>query len=261
MIRTPQLAAAETWANDHRVLLEAAFARFSLEGQWPGLEQLQHDYEVSERHVDLRTLAWEMSPLLGFVEQDHLVLLIRALQYVPDASPLLACWHAVLVDAYEMWRADEQAILRFEDVLRVAGGDHALAHRALILLDREGWAFNGGGGSGAQWYRHIHSQVRVTRNTSSPNALIVARDNAVFVAPATPPLLERALTVSETANRLTVNRETPPSSPPHAHHPIYRRIGSLWSKTSHHPTGAGVLAIVIAAIIVGIADSVWQLLQ
>jgi len=94
--RHPLLTEADAWAAEHRDLLECCFGHFQGAGEWPTLEQLQHDYEVKGRDEDVSWLAFAMPRPLGFVEQQRLVLLVRALSHIPDAAPLLEDWCAVL---------------------------------------------------------------------------------------------------------------------------------------------------------------------
>jgi len=84
--RHPALTEADAWATEHRDLLERCFERFQEAGEWPSLEQLQHDYEVAGSDENVSRLAFAMPRPLGFVEQQRLVLLVRALSHVPGRA-------------------------------------------------------------------------------------------------------------------------------------------------------------------------------
>ena len=85
----PTLAEADAWGTRHVDLLASCFERFRQTGEWPTLEQLQHQFEIAGRDEDVSRLAFAMPRLLGFVEQQRMVLLIRALAYVPKRPPCL----------------------------------------------------------------------------------------------------------------------------------------------------------------------------
>jgi len=176
MQRHPALIEADAWAAEHRDLLECCFERFREAGEWPTLEQLQHDYEVAGREEDVSRLAFAMPRPLGFVEQQRLVLLVRALSHVPDAASLLEDWSAVLKLAYAKWRDDPSAQLTRADALQVLDGDPRRTRFAALLFFRERWPFGSGrGGIDDEWSQEIISTVRDVRAARSPADIIEAR--------------------------------------------------------------------------------------
>lgn len=184
--RHPLLAEADAWATEHGCLLANCFARFQDSGEWPTLEQLQHDFEVTGRSEDVSRLAFAMPRPLGFVEQQRLVFLARALSHVPAAAQLLEDWAAVLELAYRKWRDDPDAQLARADVLRVLDGDSERARFVALLLMRERWPFGSGhGGPDDEWSQEIISAVRDAREADGPGDIIAARDRTEFpqVAP------------------------------------------------------------------------------
>jgi hypothetical protein len=175
--RHPLLTEADAWATEHRDLLECCFERFQEAGEWPTLEQLQHDYEIKGRDEDVSRLAFAMPRPLGFVEQQRLVLLVRALSHIPDAAPLLEDWCAVLGLAYTKWRDDPSAQLTRADALQVLDGDPQRTRLASMLFLRERWPFGSGrGGIDDEWSQEITSAVRDARGARSPADIIEARD-------------------------------------------------------------------------------------
>lgn len=187
MERSPLLAEAEAWAVAHLYLLEVCFARFSEAGEWPTLEELQHDFELKGRCEDVAQLAFAMPRPLGFVEQQRLVLLVRALKYVPAAGQLLQDWASILMLAYRKWRDDPAAELKRDEVLRLLGGDQGRTKFVALLLLRERWPFGSGrGGPDDEWSQEIISAVRAARNATGPEGIIVARD-AIEYPPLEPP--------------------------------------------------------------------------
>lgn len=184
MQRHPALTEADAWAAEHRDLLERCFERFQEAGEWPTLEQLQHDYEVAGRDEDVSRLAFAMPRPLGFVEQQRLVLLVRALSHVPDAAPLLEDWSTVLRLAYTKWRDDPSAELTRADALQVLDGDPQRTRYAALLFFRERWPFGSGrGGIDDEWSQEIISAVRDVRAARSPADIIEARDRTELPPP------------------------------------------------------------------------------
>lgn len=175
--RHPALAEADAWAAEHRYLLTCCFRHFREAGEWPLLEQLQHDFEVAGRHEDVSQLAFSMPRLFGFVEQQRLVLLVRALSHIAAAAPLLDDWSAILKFAYAKWRDDPNAQLTRADALQVLDGDPQRVRFAALLFLRERWPFGSGrGGIDDEWSQEIISAVRDAREARSPADIIEARD-------------------------------------------------------------------------------------
>ena len=184
MQRHPALTEADAWATEHRDLLECCFRRFQEAGEWPMLEQLQHDYEVAGREEDVSRLAFAMPRPLGLVEQQRLVLLVRALSHVPDAASLLEDWSAVLRLAYAKWREDPSAELTRADALRVLDGDPRRTRFAALLFLRERWPFGSGrGGIDDEWSQEIISAVRDVRAAKGPADIIEARGRTELPPP------------------------------------------------------------------------------
>lgn len=182
--RHPRLAEAEAWAVEHRYLLAICFERFQESGEWPTLEQLQHDFEVAGRDEDVSRLAFAMPPSLGFVEQQQLVLLVRGLSFVPKAAPLLEDWSAVLRLAYAKWREDPTAELTRADAFGVLDGDPLRTRFAALLFLRERWPFGSGrGGIDDEWSQEIISAVRDVRDAKGPADILAARDRTEFPPP------------------------------------------------------------------------------
>lgn len=174
--RHPLLAEADAWAAEYRYLLTCCFEHLQEEGEWPPLEQLQHDFEVAGRDENVSQLAFAMPRPLGFVEQQQLVLLVRALSHVPTAAPLLEDWSAVLKFAYAKWCDDPNAELTRADALQVLDGDPRRTRFAALLFLRERWPFGSGrGGIDDEWSREIISAVRDARGARSPADIIEAR--------------------------------------------------------------------------------------
>jgi hypothetical protein len=148
------------------------------------LEQLQHEFELAGRDEDIAQLAFAMPRLLGFVDQQRLVLRIRGLSHVPGATPLLEDWCRVLMFTYERWREDPTAELTRGDVFRLLDGDSARTLAVSFLLQRESWPFGSGhGGPEDEWSREIISHVRAVRNAHSAADILAARDAIEFPPP------------------------------------------------------------------------------
>jgi hypothetical protein len=184
--RHPHLIEAETWANEHKYLLTRCFERFQGDGEWPTLEQLQHDFEVAGREEDVSRVAWAMPGLLGSPVQQRLELLVRALLYVPAATALLEDWCSVVKLSYDRWFADPTAEITRADVLHLLDGDPRRTRLVSILFQRDSWPFAGGyGGPDDDWSRKLNSEVRPARNATSAAEILAARD-AVSLSPLPP---------------------------------------------------------------------------
>jgi hypothetical protein len=124
-----------------------------------------------------------MPGALGHVEQQRLVMRVRALRYVPAAAPLLAVWFSSLRNAYDRWLDyGEEARLTRDNVLGAAGGDENLALQVSKVLLKERWAFGGGRGQpeDSDWSAEIISEVRLVRATGSAEELLDARDQREY---------------------------------------------------------------------------------
>lgn len=179
----PRLAEAEAWATAHSDLLKACFKHFQQAGEWPALEQLQHDFELGGNEEDVARLAFAMPRSLGSVEQQRLVLYVRALAHVPEAAALLDDWAKVLGCAYGKWKGDRSARLTRADALRVLDGDPERARFAALLVLREGWALGSGFGDvDDEWWREITSAVKDARDEKGAADLLAARNRTEFPA-------------------------------------------------------------------------------
>jgi hypothetical protein len=168
--------AADAWAVDHLALLSASFESFATSEEWAPIEGLQHSFEVKGERLDVARLSWQMPRPLGFVEQGRLILLCRALLWVPDASALLQDWFLVLKYAYERWVDDRNFELTSDRVIELFGGDTGRAGLVSQLLLREGWMFGSGTGvTGGDWTRELRSEVRVARDAHNARDLLDAR--------------------------------------------------------------------------------------
>jgi hypothetical protein len=175
--RNPLLVSADAWASEHTALLAACFDRFTGKSAWPPVEQLQHDMELADQPLEASEEIWRMPRELGFVEEQRLVLRVRALGHLPAASALLDDWYAVVRLAYARWLADPESHLTKADVLELLDGDRARARAVSVLLLRESWPFGSGhGGPDDEWSRELHAGVRAARAAGSARELIDIRD-------------------------------------------------------------------------------------
>jgi hypothetical protein len=221
-----KLADARTWAQAHLALLAAAFAHFNAEAEWPPLEQLQHEFERRATPLDVRAAAFEMPNPLGFVEQERVVLRVRALQLVPAAESLLEDWFQAVKLAYARWLNDPHSELTAADLRGLFADDTRRVRLTSELLLREEWPFgSGSGGAADDWRRELNSAVRVARDAASPGELLAARDAVEFPVPNAPAQTEQ---------------------------PRRRRLGQVWRLVGHNPLISAIIAglVVLAASIV-----------
>jgi hypothetical protein len=179
----PTLAEAQTWAEHHRELLEAAWAGFEGTSEWPQIERLQRDFERLGMDIDVGRLGFDMPGALGFVEQEALILRVRALSFVPAAADVLEAWAAAVRLAYRRYVEDDTPQLRGSDLRKVLELDEQRAAVVSALLLRESWAF--GSSSEAppgDWAREVRSGVRAARGTTDARELLAARDAVEYPA-------------------------------------------------------------------------------
>jgi hypothetical protein len=189
--------------------------------------------------VDVRALAFAMPGALGHVEQQRLVLRVRALRYVSAAAPLLTAWFSALRNAYDYWLEDgEKARLTRNNVLCAAGGDEDLALQVSKLLLRERWAFGSGHGlpEDRDWWAEIISEVRLVSAAGNAEELLEVRDQREYP--------------SGEAGRGEEQVEQPPPD----HIPAWRH---LWDWAVEHYIGAVLagLTVLLVATIIGVLVS------
>jgi hypothetical protein len=179
----PELARAQIWAEAHQILLQRAFERFDETGEWPQLEDLQHDFTVAGRDdVEVSNLAYAMPRLLGFVEQGRLVLLTRGLSHVGSAAALLDIWAEALHIACQRWIKDHKtARLSRQDIEDLTHDNRHTTDLVSKLLLRERWAFGDGRGNPTDdWEQEIIDSVRIARDTTDARALLQKRAAVEF---------------------------------------------------------------------------------
>jgi hypothetical protein len=232
--RHPAVLGADRWAHEHRDFLIACFERFARDGAWPEVERLQHDLELREQRLDAWAAASQMPSQLGFIEEQRLVLRVRALEHIPAAEGLLCDWFRVLKLADRAWRADPDQRFKRSDVLRAVDGDATRARAVSVLLLRESWAFGSGqGGPDDAWERELLSAVRIAGVSRSPQELIAARDAVEY-----PP--------SRSAH-------TEPDSPAPASVQNSRPIRNAIVRAWHAASNNQILAAVVAAAFIAVA--------
>ena len=183
----PVLEEAEVWAIAHRDLLKRTFERFEESGEWPQLEDLQHDFTVrGANDIDVATLARAMPRPLGFVEQGRLVLLTRGLSNVELAAGLLNVWAEALHVACQRWVQDHKtAWLTRKDVEELTHGDRHQTDLVSELLFRERWAFGDAHGKPTEnWKQKIIDSVRIAQHKQDARMLLEKRAASEFPAPA-----------------------------------------------------------------------------
>jgi hypothetical protein len=193
---------------------------------------LQLDFARGEQDIDVRALAFEIPDPLGFVEQQRLVLRVRTLQYLSAAAPLLAAWFSSLQTANRRWLSEsKESHLTRNDVLRAAHGDEDLALQVSQILLRERWAFGGGRGlaEDPDWSVEVISEVRIVRNTRSPEELLAARDEREY-----PPI---AAGSAETSQRVGTEAD-----------PWWRRLAAWAIEHYWGAVAAGVTVVIIGAL-------------
>lgn len=149
----------EKWARDHAWLLNAIFAAFDRDADWPLIERVQRalaDVDTS-RAVAVAQLAIDMPSELGARHGERLALTTRALSYCDEAAPLLAAFVGAIQLAVEVYRASDDehppvlSGFAVKDRLRLDDSTYIKVSR---LLFQEPWFFGGGSGNVDEDWQH-----------------------------------------------------------------------------------------------------------
>jgi hypothetical protein len=155
----------EAWAREHLWLLDAIFALFDRDGEWPRIEVLQRVLADSDtgRAVEVPQMAIDIPSELGAREVDRFTLTTRALSYCAGANSLLANFVAVVGQAVMGYRASDQqhpAVLSGFAVKDGLALDHFTYLKVSCLVFREPWFFGSGGGNlDGDWHYDIRAEV------------------------------------------------------------------------------------------------------
>jgi hypothetical protein len=160
------------WAFEHKWLLEAVFALFDRDGEWPRVENVQRALASSdpERAVAVAQLAIDIPRELGAREVDRLALTVRALTHCDSAAPLLEGFVAVIGQALAAYPGDEEhpAALSGFAVKETLGLDDLTYRKVSTLVFREPWFFNGGSGYPTDnWSRPITVEVLLAKDIAN----------------------------------------------------------------------------------------------
>jgi hypothetical protein len=189
--RHPQIVEAAVWAEEHGELIGVVYDFFRQSAKWPNVEALQRSFERRDVDIDVSKLGWSMPSPLGFLEQEHLVLLVRGLYYVPGARGLLDDWRNTLALCYQRYREADEPKLRYADLVGELGMDERRADEVSVLFQRETWPFGSGGGPMDDWWREIRSGIRAVRNAETVEDVLAAREALEYPPPVDePPQLE-----------------------------------------------------------------------
>jgi hypothetical protein len=167
---------AEAWGRENQVLLEACFAEFGQNGEWPTLGKLEHRLELAGSATSAKGVARQMPVALGFVEQERLVLLCRGLLQIDGTQVLLGDWFKSVRQAYFGWMNDPEVPFGSDQVAKVVDGDAGRLKRVSVLLLRESWMFGSGpGDANGPWSREVDSAVREAGHAANARELLDAR--------------------------------------------------------------------------------------
>ncbi len=149
----------ERWARDHLWLLNAVFAQFDRDADWPPIERVQRMVADSDtsRAVAVAQLAIDMPSELGARQGERLALTTRALSYCDEAAPLLAAFVGVIQLAVEVYRAsnaEHSPVLSGFTVKDRLQLDDSTYIKVSRLLFQEPWFFGGGSGNVDEDWQH-----------------------------------------------------------------------------------------------------------
>jgi hypothetical protein len=173
-VRAPQwvqgVDGPDAWAEEHRWLLEAAFASFDRTGEWPRIEEVQQDLAGEpERAVAVGQLLVEIPPGLGARFSQHVQLTVRALAHVPAAASLIELFVRAMQVAVVRYpgKRGTPPVIRGTDIQAHLELDETTFKKVLTLLESESWFFGSGGTDGdGDWYRDIRAEILCLRGVS-----------------------------------------------------------------------------------------------
>jgi serine/threonine protein kinase len=163
----------DSWAEDHKWLLDEVFAVFDRDSDWPRIEAVQRALADSDasRAVSVGQLAIDIPSELGARERDRLVLTARALSHCDGAETLLSVFVQAIRQAAKAYRAsyDEHPPRLTGRALRERLDLDDLSYVKLSrLLFREPWFFGDGGGDvDGEWEFTVRVQVLLAENIAS----------------------------------------------------------------------------------------------
>jgi serine/threonine protein kinase len=155
----------ETWAREHKWLLDEVFAAFDRDGDWPRIEAVQRALADSDarRAVSVGQLAIDIPSELGARERDRFALTTRALSHCDGTETLLSVFVQAIRQAAEAYRASDDehpprlSGLALKDRL---GVDDLTYVKVSRLLFREPWFFGDGGGDvDGEWEFTVRVQI------------------------------------------------------------------------------------------------------
>ncbi len=163
----------QAWALEHAWLLNAVFAAFNRDGEWPRIESMQRRLADSDpsRAIVVSKLAIDIPHQLGARDRDRLTLTTQGLVYCQGAAGLLAVFVAVIRQAAAAYRiSDDQhpAVLSGFAVKNSLGLDDLTYLKVSQLVFREPWFFGSGGGNfDEDWHFDVRAEVLLAEKIES----------------------------------------------------------------------------------------------
>jgi hypothetical protein len=159
----------QAWVDNHRQIIERAFAVFIETGQWPKLSELRRHFARLGQQVDLDEIIRSQPHFPGEMRPyhpDYLQLNIRHLRYVRQTATQLIIICLTItrraVDAY--LASDDQPRVTSDDpqIAALAGNDSRIIIRAGSVLDAE-WPgpLGGGGSTGSDQWEYFPNEALV----------------------------------------------------------------------------------------------------
>jgi hypothetical protein len=156
------------WAQEHRWLLQAAFAAFDQTGEWPLIDNVQRDLAATpDRAVAVAQLVLDIPSELGARHSQQIELTVRALVHVPEAAPLLDLFVRVMRAAVLLYPGggSEPPRLQGSQIKEQFDLDELTYRKVSSLVCAEGWFFAGGGGDvDGDWWRVIRAEILQIRS-------------------------------------------------------------------------------------------------
>jgi hypothetical protein len=178
----------EAWGREHRWFLEAVFAEFDRDGEWPRIEAVQEAMATTDvkQAVAIGRLVIDITNEIGARHGERIALTVRGLSLVPAAAPLLADFVAAMRVALDFYPGPEgsRPKLTGSAVRAAVKLDDRTYHKVSLLILEEGWFFGGGSGSQDQeWERWIRVEILLLKDAVDISGYLAVLAEYRFGAP------------------------------------------------------------------------------
>lgn len=152
------------WARGLLWFLEAAYAFFEAQGDWPATESLERALATTDpaHALEVAQLAIDVPSALAIKPARQIQLSVLAMSLIPAAQPLLALLVLAMQEARRLYPGAEgrPAILTGALIKSKLGLDDETYRRLSVVLLDQGWFLGGGSGDpDGNWTRAVPASI------------------------------------------------------------------------------------------------------